>query len=1207
MSGSSHDQRERRVQPRLKVGLQVRFELAELPPIDSAILDLCLAGAYLSIPGATALPAPPFRGRVRLKLSPSGTPLDLRAEVLRREPDGIGIRFIDLSPADQSQLRAFLADQAAHPAAEAGGAAVASAAEALKLLQRLSLQRLPAMVQVLQDAWSEALWQASESAPSNSERSALSGDIAQLDKAMGRQQVQETMRRVLLDPMLRAGGASRPPEAAAANAPLELLDTDRFEVWLAGAALANSLEQRLEEPLRELRELARGAVPDRGPLPVEPQGMAQALEETLSNLGLRPFVKVMCLRRSAASLAVKLEAFYRELIDLWLNAGFRPAPALAPQPKPQPRPRPGRRAPERLQPAGKPIDAEPVAVRSAAGKLARRLHRLPWSATVADGRETGLKQRVLELLGEDGESAEAALGAAEGERIDATDRVLHHMLGDPGVPDGLKDLIHQLSLRFLALSLENPNFYGRSSHPLLGMLNRLEHLAMLAPDSEDLEQLLRQALETDVRDTESLRLLSGRAQALEQRHSVEYRANAERLVAGYEGRERLKEAREQVRRRVNRSLAGRPAHRAVVRLLEQGWRSLLELTYVRQGGKGAGWRRWWQTLLAVHGYCGGETPPNKEPLPGREQTAENLREGLEYIGFDPFHRGSLLDDLQSAMGAAQQGEDALMPFPEFPPERQPEAQLHGIAAQNLAKVDHLPVGSALHVQDEGRESVHRLLWRSGDGSELLFVDARDLKPHPVRRVELAGRLQRGEVRLQPPVEQPLTQRAAQNTVQEMQERIGYHESRDPLTGLSNRNRLTASLTRLLTIDPTEFVDSVLGFVGLDHFEALTGSCGFNAGERMLVAVAKLLENSLEDALCIAYLGGSRFGFLVKTEDESGARRIGAEVLGALSEFPFYWNGMPYPVVASLGLAMVGLDSDNPETLLSAADSACYAAQAAGGNRVLLFREGDETIARQKSAMDGWVRAEGVVKSRRLRLRSQCIAPADPAQPSPHHHEILLSVYDDSGAPLPLDEFISAAEAFNLMADMDRLVLEEAFKWVQGNPGKAAALGGIAINLSGQSLDREGLVDTIEGLLDRFQVPPQQVSFEVTETAAITSLERAVATIEGIHALGCRFALDDFGSGMSSYSYLKRLPVDYLKIDGAFVKDMLRNPHDMAIVKSINEIAHFMGKQTIAEYVETPEIRERLVELGVDYVQGYAVERPGFLDEIRRPDDPQGNT
>jgi EAL domain-containing protein (putative c-di-GMP-specific phosphodiesterase class I) len=299
----------------------------------------------------------------------------------------------------------------------------------------------------------------------------------------------------------------------------------------------------------------------------------------------------------------------------------------------------------------------------------------------------------------------------------------------------------------------------------------------------------------------------------------------------------------------------------------------------------------------------------------------------------------------------------------------------------------------------------------------------------------------------------------------------------------------------------------------------------------------------------------------------------------------------------VGLVLVGSDEDNPGALLSAADSACLAAQHTGGGRVTLFHEGDEDIARQREKMRWWVRAEQAVKAERLRLRCQRIARVDAIAGPPLHHEVLLSVYDENNAELPLGEFIGAAEAFGLMAELDRLVLSKALDWLHAHPREAGNLGGLAVNLSGQSLDDSSLVDFIRDRLTELAIPAGLLSFEVTETAAIANLDRAVAIIAGIRALGCRVALDDFGTGMSSYSYLKRLPVDYLKIDGSFVRDILNNPQDHAIVKSINETAHFMGKQTIAEYAESPEIITHLRNLGVDHVQGYALERPFYLDEI----------
>jgi EAL domain-containing protein (putative c-di-GMP-specific phosphodiesterase class I) len=264
---------------------------------------------------------------------------------------------------------------------------------------------------------------------------------------------------------------------------------------------------------------------------------------------------------------------------------------------------------------------------------------------------------------------------------------------------------------------------------------------------------------------------------------------------------------------------------------------------------------------------------------------------------------------------------------------------------------------------------------------------------------------------------------------------------------------------------------------------------------------------------------------------------------------------------------------------------------------VLFRKDDDLIVRKQERMQWLIKTEEALKAERIRLRGQLIKPIDPEAGFSPHYEVLLSVFDEQGAPLNLGEFIATAEAFNRMSEVDRLVIRKALQWVRDNTRQARAMGGIAINLSGQSMADAGLVAFIRQQMSDFKIPSELVSFEVTETSAIASLDQAVAIIEEFKAMGCHMAIDDFGTGMSSYTYLKQLPVDYLKIDGSFIKDMLNNPRDQAIVKSVNEIAHFMGMRTIAEYVENLEILDRLGEIGVDYAQGYALEKPRFLDEI----------
>ncbi len=516
--------------------------------------------------------------------------------------------------------------------------------------------------------------------------------------------------------------------------------------------------------------------------------------------------------------------------------------------------------------------------------------------------------------------------------------------------------------------------------------------------------------------------------------------------------------------------------------------------------------------------------------------------------------------------------------------------------RTLKQADAMTVGSNLRRKENGQEQSLRLVWKNADGSELAFVEVQSGQVKSMRRAELALSLHQGQSKVTPPAERGLAERATDMTLKEMQERVDYHQTHDVLTGLSNRPQFLGKLAHIL-MEAAPGDSHLMGFLDIDRFDAITSTCGYTAGEKLLQAVSILLKNRFEDATSLAFLGSRRFGFITAAPGDTEEKAVAEQVNTDLAALPFYWQGTRYPISGSVGLVVVNEDADHPDSLLSAAYLACVSAQEAGGNRVVMFREDDDVIAQKKDRMHWVIKTEDVVKAERIRLRGQRIAPTNSESGLHPHYEILLSVFDGQGQPLHLGEFISTAEAYNLMEEVDRLVIKKALAWVHDHMAQARTLGGIAINLSGKSLANSSLVAYIQEHMETLDVPPELVSFEVTETAAIASLDKAVDIIKEIKNIGCSIALDDFGTGLSSYTYLKQLPVDYLKIDGSFVKDILSNPHDQAIVKSINEIAHFMGKRTIAEYVETPEIIGRLAEIGVDYAQGYAVEKPRFLDEM----------
>ncbi len=305
---------------------------------------------------------------------------------------------------------------------------------------------------------------------------------------------------------------------------------------------------------------------------------------------------------------------------------------------------------------------------------------------------------------------------------------------------------------------------------------------------------------------------------------------------------------------------------------------------------------------------------------------------------------------------------------------------------------------------------------------------------------------------------------------------------------------------------------------------------------------------------------------------------------------FEWNDKVFQPTISIGIVEIHHGLEDVNALMRIADSACFAAKSSGRNRAHLFISTDLLSSRQ-TAMMSWVsRINRCLEENRLELRLQRIAPiaSDDAH---HHHEVLLAVIDEDGQPGSPFEFIQAAEAYGRIQAVDHWVVSTMLGWLRDHPERLEDVGGVAINLSGASVGDERFLEFLLGEIRACGVDPARLGFEVTETVTVSSLEAASEFIAEVRAAGCPFALDDFGSGMSSFAYLRTMPVDYLKIDGVFVKDIATNTSDHAMVKSINEIGHFLGKKTIAEYVENDEILEKLREIGVDYAQGWSISKP----------------
>ncbi len=426
------------------------------------------------------------------------------------------------------------------------------------------------------------------------------------------------------------------------------------------------------------------------------------------------------------------------------------------------------------------------------------------------------------------------------------------------------------------------------------------------------------------------------------------------------------------------------------------------------------------------------------------------------------------------------------------------------------------------------------------------------------------------------------------TIHKMARELEHQARHDALTGLVNRQEFEVRLRNAITNTPVDKGHALL-YLDLDQFKIVNDTCGHSAGDKLLKQLTYLLKGKVRGSDTLARLGGDEFGVLLERCPLERAMEIAERLRQTVAEFRFSWEGKSFDVGVSIGLVAIDGSNNNLAEIMSAADSACYVAKDQGRNRVHIYAADDSALASHKGLMQWVPRIRHALEENRLRLYSQTILPLSPEQRKTSRCcETLIRMVDETGEIISPMAFIPSAERYNLMSTLDRWVVHNALELLTT---QATDITLCTINLSGQSICEKGFMEFIIKEIDRSGIDAQRLCFEITETAAIANLSEAIRFICCLKELRCRFALDDFGSGFSSFAYLKNLPVDYLKIYGGFVKDMVHNTVDQTMVQSINQIAHAMGIETIAEFVEDDATLKLLTKIGVNYAQGYGIDTP----------------
>ena len=437
---------------------------------------------------------------------------------------------------------------------------------------------------------------------------------------------------------------------------------------------------------------------------------------------------------------------------------------------------------------------------------------------------------------------------------------------------------------------------------------------------------------------------------------------------------------------------------------------------------------------------------------------------------------------------------------------------------------------------------------------------------------------------------------------QLENTIKHQAAHDPLTNLLNRDAFDIELSDHVYDAMNNTKHHVLCYLDLDRFKLINDTAGHSAGDQCLIQVTALIQSCIRGDDVLGRLGGDEFGLILKHCSQEAALKITNKITKIISDMTFNWDDCDYTLGVCIGINPLDKNTIDAADAIRKADLACYTAKDHGENQIYIYEEEDSELIRRQEETYWATRIAEAIDNDRLKLYAQPIVPLKNKDPMKQHMEILVRLLDEDDQLIPPNAFIPAAERYKLMHLVDRNVIYKTFSFINEYSDADEKLTQFSINLSGNTIDDKNIINYIKETATELEINPKHICFEITETAAIRNLQKAKLFIKELKSFGFKFALDDFGSGLSSFQYLKNLPVDFLKIDGSFVSDMVNNNVDHAMVAAINEVGHIMGIETIAEYVENDQIVKKLQDLNVDYAQGYGIEQPKPLKQALSLDE-----
>lgn len=1206
--------------------------------VPCTILDFCSGGFFLELKhsGVELSQLQPIKLQFSLQDDGAWYNFEQAAKVMHVTPAGVGVAVENLPLATFNALKKYSAqvDSDTFPDHRNTPQDKLKQQAFNNELKQMLLDRLPVLIMKFFDSLGAYLRSVDEHASYFANSSKLD-DLVTTLKLNKELVISEFCNTVIAETDNITGEQHRNEPAIPTDYSLSLIEKEDFEDWLKISAIIRQLNNQFEHELFQIvAELGRifGISKLAVQNPLNPSVLCDAFRDVILQLGFESKIQAIIYESFGHVLAINLSGLYQDtrqvlakyktaIPNIESKAGKHPKhkqqedfSGYLDQQEPVSyegltlsSPRSGQTAVARINLATPPEPSYETGrpTLQIAEKLLGFLHD-----TVQQQAAYKAKSGSASILDSDeinATLAKASSGKANAsQRLEIYDRFFETLFAELELASPIKPYLERLRPPLLAIAQTEENFLESNLHPAKTIINQIAALEPAVKTNKHikginvknaLDKLLERIKPGSSPDNQVFTEIERELQNLTQQITKAVNTNIQRIIESYEGQQQLESARRKVQAAIYQRMAGKPVPAVIPQLLEAGWQHLLVIEELNNNNPKQQNTHTWLILDQLFQWLPQPDSEINTQLPAIYEALSYIEDNLRLVCPNAFEFDKIIHELKAQLiGQGPQMPRKPPSFIELSAEPSVDSTANAAHDSFSLQVEQLNVGDWLMIaHGSAKHEAMKLIWIGSILPVYVFVNRDGLEKLELKKVELAELIRQGAAYKSDNFDTPLVERTSDAMVQNVHEKLIFNATHDIETGLLTKDEFIKQLKNELPALSNN--QHVLCHIEVQDLRLITNVCGASGGVDFLKTLAGLITEQLGQDEILARLGDKAFGLLLKNCSAGDGYEVAKKLAKFISGSRFHWQDKSFPMAVSFGLTAFNELSYDIALLLQQADAASLSAEQIGQNGIMVFENDNETITRQNRIYQWAGQIDQVFAENRLFSRCQKIAQIDPKQGFHEHYEILLGILDEHGNVIPPDLFIPAVERSKRMPELDQWVINNVFNWVGNHYDEFIRTNGFSINLSGQSISSEEFLEFLQGFLAASSVPGEKITFEITETVAADNLSFTKQFISKIKRFGCKFSLDDFGSGYSSYSYLKNLQVDYLKIDGAFIKDIANNKADIAIVKSMNEIAHSLGLKTIAEYVENEQILEILRRIGVDYAQGFGIHKPMPLTEL----------